>query len=144
MGCSTTPLKAQISRFGSSERMHTTSLAAAVAVAKGFRARLNAKLRRNEMINGSCRFMKSEYKQISVHNDQLRFVVIAIFDPTVGRWRYVIRWALPFGLAGAVLHFTARLPLSQRCVKDATARRHKCAKAQRRKGTTVQRHIGKE
>jgi hypothetical protein len=53
--------------------------------------------------------MKSAYKQLGIHEDQLRFSIIAVFHLELQAWRFAISWALPFGLSGAVLHFN-RVP----------------------------------
>ena len=53
--------------------------------------------------------MNMAYKQLAVCPDQLRYMVIAIWDLTSCTWRFAVSWALHFGLSGAVLHFT-RVP----------------------------------
>ena len=94
--------------FSANEQIHTTSAAAAAAVSKHFRLRLG-RLRRSKRLLGSSRDMKRAYKQISVAHEQHRFVIIVVWDPIVLIWRFAISWALPFGLAGSVLHFN-RVP----------------------------------
>ena len=78
------PLRAKNQTFGTSERIHTTSAAAAAVLSRAFRSKLGGKLRGNRLLQGSSRDMKSAYKQIGVHESQLRFVVIVIFDPHHG------------------------------------------------------------
>ena len=97
--------KGQNQTFSSGERIHTTSAAAAAAVSRKFRQVYGKKLRGPRLMQGSSRDMKSAYKQISVAEEHLRFVVIVIYDPFDRCWRYAISYALPFGLAGSVLHF---------------------------------------
>ena len=53
--------------------------------------------------------MKKAYKQLAVSPGQLRYMVVAVYDPTTNQWRFAVSWALPFGLSGAVLHFN-RVP----------------------------------
>ena len=67
--------------FGSEEQIHTTSAVAAAALTRRFREVLG-RLRKAKRLNGSSRDMKKAYKQIGVTEDQLRFAVIAVFDPT--------------------------------------------------------------
>ena len=101
--------KGQNQTFCANERIHTTSAAAAAALTRKFRHEYGKKLRGPRLLEGSSRDMKSAYKQISVDAEHLRFVVIVIYDPFLCVWRYAISYALPFGLAGSVLHFN-RVP----------------------------------
>ena len=91
------------------EQIHTTSASAAAAVGCRFRALLGKRLRKRNAMRSSSKDMKGAYKQIGVHESQLRCVVIAIYDPISGSWRFAVSYALPFGLVGAVLHFN-RVP----------------------------------
>ena len=99
--------------FEASEHIHTTSPAAAAALTRRFRA-VGGHLQRGRMLRGGSRDMKSAYKQLGVHPSQLRYSIIAIFDPSAQAWRFAISWALPFGMSGAVLHFN-RVPSSLPC-----------------------------
>ena len=56
--------KGQNQTFGTSERIHTTSAAAAAVLGRAFRNTLGAKLRGKRLLKGSSRDMKSAYKQI--------------------------------------------------------------------------------
>ena len=96
--------------YAAEETIHTTSAAAAAAVSRQYRKRLG-RLRRRAQLLGASRDMKRAYKQISVSPSQQRFVVVVVWDIQEAKWRYAISYALPFGLAGAVLHFN-RVPAS--------------------------------
>ena len=95
--------------YGSSETIHTTSAAAAAALTKRLRDKVGAPLKGPWRIIAWSRDMKSAYKQLCIHPDQIRYCVIAFFDPHRGVWVFAISYALAFGLAGAVLHFN-RIP----------------------------------
>ncbi len=67
--------------FASSETIHTTSAAACAALTRQFRTALGRPIcRRTALLVGS-RDMKKAYKQIPVHESQLKYMVIAVFDP---------------------------------------------------------------
>ena len=89
--------------YGSSEAIHTTSASASATLTRLFRKYLG-KLRNINSIKGASRDMKKAYKQLAVCPDQLRYMVVAVWSPVSQRWLFAISWALPFGVAGSVLH----------------------------------------
>ena len=94
--------------FEASEHIHTTSPAAAAAFARRFRHHAGH-MRRCFALKGASRDMKHAYKQLGVHPSQLRFSIIAVFDPSVSEWRFAVSYPLPFGMSEVVLHFN-RVP----------------------------------
>ena len=67
----------------------------------------------------------SAYKQLPVTPDQLRYVVIAIYNPNECKWVFAVSYALALGLAGAVLHFN-RVPALIAAIAAGAPRRPRC------------------
>ena len=95
--------------FESSETIHTTSAAAAAIATRRARQIFGCRLRRSLRFLTGSSDMKRAYKQLAVHPDQHKYIVICIFNPELNKWVFAISWALPFGMSGAVLHFN-RVP----------------------------------
>ena len=91
--------------FGALEQIHTTCPAAAASLSAAFAKALGHPLRGKSLLKGSTRDMRSAYKQLGVDPDQLRFCTVAVWDPYNDEWKFAISYALPFGMAGAVLEF---------------------------------------
>ena len=49
--------------------------------------------------------MKKAFRQVRIHEDSLRFCVIAVWDPRSKQWVFFQMFAMPFGLTSAVLQF---------------------------------------
>ena len=95
--------------FEASETIHTTSAAAAAITTRRARAVFGSRLRRGLQILTGSRDMKRAYKQLAIHPEQQRFIIICVFHPERRCWVFALSYALPFGLAGAVLQFN-RIP----------------------------------
>ena len=79
------------------ERIHTCGSAASVALVREFTRLINAPLEGNYTVLQGTQDMKKAFRQIPIHDESLRFCVIAVWHPQM--------FAMPFGLMAAVLQF---------------------------------------
>ena len=80
--------------FGAAETIHTTSSSAVAGVARCFRKHAGKKLKGPLFLKGGSRDMKSAYRQLATSPSQQHLTIIAVWDVTVGRWRFCVAYAL--------------------------------------------------
>ena len=86
-----------------SERIHTCSNLASLAIARRVAALCATPLHGDlEILQGSGD-MKKAFRQVPLQNARLRFAVIALWSPLLSTWVYAQLRAMPFGLVGALL-----------------------------------------
>ena len=91
------------------ERIHTCGSGASVALVREFTRLINAPLEGNNTVLQGTQDMKKAFRQIPIHDESLRFCVIAVWHPQNGCWKFFQMFAMPFGLMAAVLQFKRSL-----------------------------------
>ena len=88
-----------------SERIHTCSNLASLAIARRLAALCATPLHGDlEILQGS-EDMKKAFRQVPLQDTRLRFAVVALWSPLLSTWVHAQLRAMPFGLMGAVLDF---------------------------------------
>ena len=70
------------------ERIHTCGSAAFVALVREFTRLINAPLEGNYTMLQGTQDMKKAFRQIPIHDESLRFCVIAVWHPQNGCWKF--------------------------------------------------------
>ena len=96
---------------GTQERIHTCSSSASVAMIRKFKSLVEGPLCRGCAVVQRIQDMKKAFRQVPIHDDSLRFFVIAVWDPRSTQWVFFQMFAMPFVLMSAVLQFN-RVPRS--------------------------------
>ena len=86
----------------STESIHTTSSPAAAALVACYRKHLGRPLSHKWRISGYSKDMWKAYRQIPLHEDQMKFCIVIIWHTVEKRWVFAVAHVLLFGLAGAV------------------------------------------
>lgn len=92
--------------FSARETIHTTSVSAAMSLARRFRSLRGKRVAGKWKLKASSCDMWKAYKQIPIAEAQRRHMHIKIYSPHERQWKFVESYVLAFGLAGSVLHFS--------------------------------------
>ena len=86
----------------STEAIHTTSSPAAAALTSCYRKHLGRPLSNKWRIVGYSKDMWKAYRQVPIHEDQMKLCIVILWHPSRKEWVFCIAHVLLFGLSGAV------------------------------------------
>ena len=75
---------------GTQERIHTCSSSASVAILRKFKSLVEGPLSGGSAFIQGIQAMKKAFRQVPIHDDSLRFCIIAVWDPRSTLWVFFL------------------------------------------------------
>ena len=97
----------------STESIHTTSSPAAAALVACYRKHLGRPLSHKWRISGYSKDMWKAYRQIPLHEDQMKYCIVIIWHPTWNKWVFSVAHASL--MSNALLHASCPGKFHIRC-----------------------------